>query len=345
MESRSIWVDYAKAIGIILVVYGHVSRGLNNAGIELPTELFRLVDSIVYSFHMPLFFFLSGLFFHGSFSTKGGKKLIFSKVDTVLYPYLLWSIIQGSVEALLSKFTNGSTSFNDILSIIWSPIAQFWFLYVLFLSFVFASAIYSLFSERFTAIVFLLSAALYSYSSMLPQIYILKVIAENFAFFILGIVFSMYFNIGLLTSTKIFLGSALSFAIAQWIFHGYLSMRYTDRGLLSLALALISIFFVISTSALLSKKRYRLLAYIGSSSMAIYLMHILAGSGARIALHKILNPDYFVIHLLFGLFVGLLAPLIALLAINKLKIPYVFSAPISSLVENSYNKASRRIAR
>ncbi|MDA9004038.1 acyltransferase family protein [bacterium] len=72
ISHRSEWVDYCKAIGIILVVYGHVARGLFNAGIGSSIPWYSLVDSIVYSFHMPLFFFLSGLFFYSSFSKKGG---------------------------------------------------------------------------------------------------------------------------------------------------------------------------------------------------------------------------------------------------------------------------------
>jgi len=53
------WVDYAKGIGIILVVYGHVARGIFSAGMIVNEKIFRLVDSVIYSFHMPLFFFLS----------------------------------------------------------------------------------------------------------------------------------------------------------------------------------------------------------------------------------------------------------------------------------------------
>lgn len=63
MHDRESWVDYAKGIGIILVVYGHVARGLFNSGISVPLNLYHLLDSIVNTFHMPLFFFLSGLFF------------------------------------------------------------------------------------------------------------------------------------------------------------------------------------------------------------------------------------------------------------------------------------------
>jgi fucose 4-O-acetylase-like acetyltransferase len=63
MSERSAWVDYAKAIGVFLLVYGHVARGVFHAGIQIDEKLYRLTDSIIYSFHMPLFFFLSGLFF------------------------------------------------------------------------------------------------------------------------------------------------------------------------------------------------------------------------------------------------------------------------------------------
>jgi fucose 4-O-acetylase-like acetyltransferase len=56
-ESRINWVDYAKAIGILLVVYGHVARGIKNSGIKIPTDLYEVADSVIYSFHMPLFLF------------------------------------------------------------------------------------------------------------------------------------------------------------------------------------------------------------------------------------------------------------------------------------------------
>jgi fucose 4-O-acetylase-like acetyltransferase len=57
MKQRDIWVDYAKGIGILLVVYGHVARGMANAGITINETLYQLADSMIYSFHMPLFFF------------------------------------------------------------------------------------------------------------------------------------------------------------------------------------------------------------------------------------------------------------------------------------------------
>ena len=89
-DIRTEWVDYAKAIGIILVVYGHVARGVKEAGYNFSDSLFTLVDSFIYSFHMPLFFFLSGLFFYQSFIKRGFLDLTLNKIDTIVYPYILW---------------------------------------------------------------------------------------------------------------------------------------------------------------------------------------------------------------------------------------------------------------
>ena len=41
-------------------VYGHVLDGLFNAGVTVPR--YHLQHDFIYSFHMPLFFVLSGLF-------------------------------------------------------------------------------------------------------------------------------------------------------------------------------------------------------------------------------------------------------------------------------------------
>ncbi len=89
MNSKYAWIDYAKAMGIVLVVYGHVARGLVNAKMPVNVDFFSLVDNIIYSFHMPLFFFLSGVLFLDSLGRRGGVGLVLSKCDSVIYPYLV----------------------------------------------------------------------------------------------------------------------------------------------------------------------------------------------------------------------------------------------------------------
>jgi fucose 4-O-acetylase-like acetyltransferase len=56
------WPDYGRGMGIFLVVVGHVLRGLVAASILPKSNPVRFIDAWIYSFHMPLFFFLSGVF-------------------------------------------------------------------------------------------------------------------------------------------------------------------------------------------------------------------------------------------------------------------------------------------
>lgn len=73
------WLDFAKGIGIILVVLGHAI---------LPTEY----AIWIFSFHMPLFFFLSGyLFSENKFKTL--NLFIKRKASTLLIPYFSFSLL------------------------------------------------------------------------------------------------------------------------------------------------------------------------------------------------------------------------------------------------------------
>ncbi len=329
MDNRSDWVDYAKAIGIILVVYGHVARGLYNAGVGIPKGFFELADGIIYSFHMPLFFFLSGIFFLHSLTKRGGQKIVFSKIDTIVYPYIVWSIIQGLIEAYLSAYTNGNVAYADVFSLLWSPRAQFWFLYILFICFIVATIIFSVIPKKATLIVLVGASLAYIYSSSMPSGFVYLYMSENFVFFIFGIVFSIYNKKTFFSSPASLLLLAVLFVIGQYLFHHTFHIKYFERGLASLLLAIVSILFIVALSSWAALRPNRLLAMIGASSMAIYLMHILAGSGIRVILKTFLGIDSYIVHLVLGCFFGLVLPLLAVFILNKLKIPYVFSAPVS----------------
>jgi len=343
VDNRDVWVDYAKAIGIILVVYGHVARGLHSAGMSIPIELYELADSIVYSFHMPLFFFLSGLFFYNSLQKRDGISLINSKLDTIIYPYIIWSIMQGLIEVFLSDYTNGNVAYSEVFSLLWSPRAQFWFLYVLFICFCIAIIIFSIKSKKMAIFAFLLSVLIYIYPSVLPNSQVFQLIAYNFVYFTFGIIFSLYFSADRLSKAFFVYLSVFGFILSQFVFHFILGLNFTDKGIESLLLAVISILFIVSLSSRLALKPNKLFIFIGTSSMAIYLMHILTGSGVRVVLEAFMGVDSFVYHLIVGVVVGVFLPLLALIIIKKLRIKYLFSAPVSHVIAFLYNKAFQRI--
>jgi acyltransferase len=78
-SNRIKWIDTCKGIGIILVIIGH-------------TPIDPIARSIIYAFHMPLFFFISGYFFSAD-KHKNVKNYTISKFKTLLIPYISFSII------------------------------------------------------------------------------------------------------------------------------------------------------------------------------------------------------------------------------------------------------------
>lgn len=78
-QNRIAWVDYAKFIGIFLVVLGHTA---------IPTQ----AVNFIYAFHMPLFFFLSGyLFVAEKFSSL--SFFVKHRFSQLIVPYLCFSLI------------------------------------------------------------------------------------------------------------------------------------------------------------------------------------------------------------------------------------------------------------
>lgn len=340
-DEREDWIDCAKAIGIVLVVYGHVARGLINSGIGLGFESYKVLDSIVYSFHMPLFFFLSGLHFFRSFDRRSEIGLILNKVDTVFYPYVLWSLLQGGVEVFLSGYTNGKVSAADVLALLWSPRAQFWFLYALFLIFIFATVFFSV-MRRQVILGVLLALAMYFSLSFFKAPLLVSFVFNNFVFFVAGVAFTAYMDAKRLASLPSVLLLMAGFIGFQWFFHFHLLMSYENRGGYALMLAMISILTVVTLSRWLATMRLKLIVSIGMASMVIYLLHILVGSGVRIVLGKILDVKGFVPHLLLGVAAAIMVPMLFLHVVQRFRIPFVFSAPISNFLKSFLSGKERQ---
>ena len=75
MKERIQWIDTAKGIGIICVILGH----LYAPGLFI----------FIYSFHIPLFFFLSGYLFNGK---SCFKEFVKSKIKGLLIPYIVLGV-------------------------------------------------------------------------------------------------------------------------------------------------------------------------------------------------------------------------------------------------------------
>jgi fucose 4-O-acetylase-like acetyltransferase len=298
--SRLLWVDVARGVGILLVVYAHAIRGLTPVPADLPGWALQQ-DHIIYAFHMPLFFFLSGLFIWPSLE-RGRRAFLKDRALTVLYPYLLWSLIVGLLEMLARPFVNSPIELRDIYSIPWRPIEQFWFLYALFALQLVALLLYPrrrLFIA--SAIVLPILAASIDSSLYLRQVF------TWLPFLVLGMLLAPAlhaFAAG---------GSRQQFAVAAgaWLlFALLLSIRALTPPLVFFYAAggLGTIATVTTAMLLRSGRPATLLAWLGAASMAIFVMHSVASAAIRTG-SRLMWPDIPLLPLLIITFVaGMVLP-------------------------------------
>jgi fucose 4-O-acetylase-like acetyltransferase len=307
-EREILW-DYARGIGILLVVYGHVLRGLNSADIVPDAHWIMASDFAIYTFHMPLFFLLAGMNVEKGLARGGFLR---GKLSTIVYPYLLWTLLQGLVQVAMAGSANQPFHLADLgMAVLWQPLGQFWFLYALFLCHVF---VFLTTANRFKVALFALLA------HAAGQYFEWGMLTLSFKFF-------LFYAVGLITAGH--LKSAVERSatpaglLATLACTGiaiYAAKELGDfQAPSSLPAAFLGMLLVLQVSALLARSRKMpALMLLGLASMPIYLAHILAASGARIVLSKLGIGDIGV-HLVLGSLLGIAFPLALLYVAYRFK--------------------------
>ena len=123
-EKRISYIDTAKGIGILLVLIGH--SGYPSANLI----------TWISSFHMPLFFILSGILFaHTSAAEKKAKPFLKKKLCSILVPYIAFSIVSILASAILDYDRFPEYLWTLLLQTIsFYGISVLWFLPALFFS-------------------------------------------------------------------------------------------------------------------------------------------------------------------------------------------------------------------
>lgn len=149
--SRYNWLDIAKGITIILMVFGHTSIPLS-------------VSNFIWSFHMPLFFISSG--WSTNWEKYSIKIFIKKKVKSLLIPFIIYSIIVFFLQYHLNNIR-----ISEILLMGWQGYAL-WFIPVLFISLIISKFLlsikYSLFKILCTCSLVLIGAYLNNNQIQLP---------------------------------------------------------------------------------------------------------------------------------------------------------------------------------
>ena len=106
LAARSLWIDIVRGLAISLVALGHTNQGELSRNWWGTSSFGSHLNALIYAFHMPAFFFISGTLLPGSIARRGYRGVIAQKARTLLYPFLVWSVIVPVLTALLARFTS-----------------------------------------------------------------------------------------------------------------------------------------------------------------------------------------------------------------------------------------------
>ena len=263
-------IDIAKGIGIILVVLCHTISPVMEEH-ELMSSVYRFV----YTFHMPLFFFLAGCV--SKVRNERRLEQTKAKIERLLVPYITWAFIYW----LLKKFFSGMAR-NNVKEPWWSiflgnnPDGELWFLYVLL---VFSLILIWFVNERnlkwFVAISVLISL----FAQYIPHSVKFSGISLFFSLYQIG-----FYFLGVLTGdnweqfiqfiTKPFLCIGSVIITLAYGAVGFIAPEISAIKILMYPLAIAAIIAVISLSYVSSMRfTMNLIDYIGCHSMEIFILH------------------------------------------------------------------------
>lgn len=134
-NKRFDWLDVLKCLAMFSVICGHAASGDDPGSLKF----------YIYSFHMPLFFIISGMTLYIQMSRRefSFSAFIKNKTRTLLWPYLAFNLLllplwycyfilydpkAGSIPGLLSAIVYSNPTWSSL------PISASWFLTTLFLS-------------------------------------------------------------------------------------------------------------------------------------------------------------------------------------------------------------------
>jgi fucose 4-O-acetylase-like acetyltransferase len=285
------YIDIAKGIGILLVALAHADVSL------VSPYLHRLI----YSFHMPLFFFISGYFFNPN---KPFWTMVKKRSNTVLKPYLV-TILLIYIASL--SFTNMrfATVFGRIAKSMYGTgyyidWVQLWFLPSLFITSIFAFLFYRIVLTRIQVriirwliLLAVLAFGIYFLDAFYP--FSISLLGKEYELY--GLPFSL--DLVLLSGFFYILGNEIRQVTTAKVFENPLTLFSTGTVLILLTLlfsyqvdfntrlyesfpintieAILGILFTLAISKQIDLRTTRLastLNYIGQASLFILIFHV-----------------------------------------------------------------------
>lgn len=193
------WLSVLQGWGILLVVAGHV--GLSNISSDPDFRVASMVDKVIYSFHMPMFMFISGYLCWLTKINRSQKYLdtIKDRCKRLCIPYLFFTLITTALKLPFSSLMRRPVelSFSGFIDYFLrpstNPLQELWFLATLLVIFLFYPFFkWSLQKPVYSCFTVFLFFVLNHYSDFFPTLFAMDEVALHLVFFYAGILFARY---------------------------------------------------------------------------------------------------------------------------------------------------------
>lgn len=263
--SRSLLIDVLRGLSIALVVLGHTDEGtLHRLWWNGSMTGYR-IKFFIYSFHMPAFFFVSGIFLCASVQKRGGWRFTIEKLRTMIYPYLLWALIYAPIPIYYAKVLRSApiswaTFAGDMATGSYS-----WFLPTIF----FTVVVGMLLRRVPMALLFVLSALVSFYWPVTGLVFVDRGL-KHLPFLVVGMWVGRSFEqVEKLPAALAAAGAAVLFVVILLL----TGSRYLYSPYLFIPLGLLGTLMLLLVSRLLTRTpTARLLAWAGAGSIGIFLL-------------------------------------------------------------------------
>ena len=284
--NRLEWIDYSKGILILLVIAGHA---IPEFGLQLP-----YLERIIYSFHMPAFFIISGYLY----KQRSGETIywyIRKKAKQLLLPYcefciliffchLMKQIVLRNDSAFFVNFLKKEILLGTITLNYKSIFSNLWFLPAMFS----ASIVFSLIHRKFKYELLRFFACLFLgcvscvWASILESPLPVNLDAALLAlpFMELGYIYKRYSSgkkkyeqLVLITSILIVLGLNM-FAISNGIKSDSFYNLHIENWTVFCATSIVGTLLLFNITKRLTKQRC--ISFLGKNSLSIYGLHFIS---------------------------------------------------------------------
>lgn len=317
-KQRDIWVDNVKVIACVLVVLGHFFQSMVKANILVDGALYEWFNTTIYYFHVPLFFICSGYLFQKYSKVDSlyeWKNNILRKLLALGIPYLVFSVLTWLLKTVFASSVNDNIGgLGETLFL--KPASPYWYLYILFFIFVVTKTA----KNKNEMMILLCLASFLKLMSILgvsANIYIIDKILDDWIWFVLGM-YQAYENMPEIINKriKISLGSVLGavFMLLSIVVYIYGIEKLYVRFVLGVV-ACVAVMLLMQ--GFFEEDQNRIFGFMAKYTMPIFLMHTMVAAPFRSILLK-LGITNLGIHIVLGLIVSFVGPIIAILIIEKI---------------------------